>query len=148
MQLVKKKPGALSLDSPKFIWVKVLKRPYNGMQEFNHIMALCNRFNNALESTLAATKKFNHYVLSVKVEDQDFYPAGDLTSAGETNFWHEIDTCIRRFDRDEINLNPRHRASSATPRRDSDTQHRKVPTPPYAKISKHHPHSRHSENFY
>ena len=56
MQLLEKKPGALSIDTPKFIWVKVLKRPYNSLQEFNHIMALRNRFNNALESTLAATK--------------------------------------------------------------------------------------------
>ena len=36
-QLFKKKPG-----TPKIIWVKVLKHPYNGFQEFDQLMALQN----------------------------------------------------------------------------------------------------------
>ena len=117
------------LDSPKIIWVRVIKHPYNGMQEFSHVMTLHNRFDNAMENMLASAKNITHYVLSIKVDEQDFYPVGDLTDSGEHSFWHEIDTCIHRFDRDEINLNP-HKCIDCTHQWDNNNtnhQHR-LPT--------------------
>ena len=128
--LINKKPGALFGDSsPQIIWIRMLKRPYNGFQEFDQILALCNRFNNALESTLAEVPiKAEHLILSIKVDDMDFYKTGSLTPAGEANFWREVNECIHRFELDKINLVPRHQKKDVY----SDNR-RKLPTPPYVK---------------
>ena len=127
------KPGALTTTPPKVIWVKMLKRPYNGMQEFDRVLALCNRFNNALEETLATTPaKLEHLILSIKVEEGDFYPTGSLNPDGEVNFWKEINECISKFEIDKINLKPRAKKDfTPDPSAHHHQQHRrKMPTPP------------------
>ena len=65
-----------------------------------------NRFNNALEAVLARTHP-TQYILSIKVDDNEFYPTGELTGDGKVSFWSEVDICLKRFDRNEINLKPR-----------------------------------------
>ena len=83
----------------------MLKRPYDG-QHFDGILALRNQFNSALEHVLS-NRKIQHYILSIKVDKNEFYPTGALTSTGEKIFWSEVDECLRKFDRDEINLKPK-----------------------------------------
>ena len=137
--LFDRKPGALSLDSPKVIWIKMLKRPYNGRQQFDQVMALRNRFNNALEEALAQYTKSQHYILSIKVDEDDFYRNGELTEEGKRDFWREVDSCLKRFDREEINLKPR--AASSKPDYDnnkSGSLRRKMPTPPLRSRSSSH----------
>ena len=107
MQLFDKKTGALFIEAPKCIWIKMIKRPYNGMQKFDQIIALHNQFNNTLE-VLAANSASKHFILSTKAEEEeDFHRMGELTDDGKANFWKEVDACLCRFDRGEINLKPR-----------------------------------------
>ena len=131
MSLFDKKPGALSLESPKLIWIKMLKRPYNAPQTLDETIALRNRFNNALEEVLANNVKFQHYIMSIKVNSADFYKSGELTDAGQKDFWIEMDTCLKRFDRDEINLKPRNlNPNTGTSAEHSGSKCRKLPTQP------------------
>ena len=109
----------------------MLKRPHNGQQQFNQVMALRNRFNNALEEALAQYTKSQHHISSIKVDEDDSYRNGELTEDGEKDFWWEVDSCLKRFDRDEINL----KLHAAFSRHDyenpkSGSLHRKMPTPP------------------
>ena len=129
-QLFNKKPGALAFQPLKIIWVKMLRRPYNGaLQGFNQIMALRNRFNNAMENSLTSATKHQQFIMSIKVEDMDFFPSGSLKGEGEYHFWCEVDTVIKNFNRDKINLKPRSRKSDIE--RPSITSRRKLPTPPF-----------------
>ena len=106
LDLFNKKPGALLIEDTKVIWVKMIKRPYGCMQEFDRIFALHNRFNNALENVLSVMTLQN-YLLSIKVEEADFHINSELSEAGQANFWKEIDNCLKLFDLDKINLKPK-----------------------------------------
>ena len=39
-QLMNVRPGVLDVELPKIVWVKMLKHPYNGFQDFDQVMAL------------------------------------------------------------------------------------------------------------
>ena len=105
-ELFDKKPGAIALESMKIIWVKMIKHPYGCLQEFNKIFALRNRFNNILDEVLCNTNP-QHHVLSIRVEENDFHLNGELNEQGEITFWKEVDQCMKKFDRGEINLKPK-----------------------------------------
>ena len=107
MDLFDRKPAALGLEASKVIWTKMLKRPYtDGRQKFDQVFALRNQFNNMLDSVLSNSKT-QHYVLSIKVDPEEFYPNGELTLAGQHILWKEIDTCLKKFNCEEINLKPK-----------------------------------------
>ena len=106
LDLFDKKPGTLLIEDTKVIWVKMIKRPYGCMQEFDRIFALRNCFNNALENVLSVVTPQN-YLLSIKVEESDFHINGELSEVGQANFWKEIDNCLKLFDLDKINLKPK-----------------------------------------
>ena len=137
-ELFAKKPGALALENTKVIWVKMIKRPYGCLQEFDKVFALHNRFNNTLEEVLLDTKP-QHYILSIKVDRADFHLNGELSHDGEVSFWREVDDCLKLFDRNDINLKPK---SYKDLTRQSDTRDHsasqkptfeirwKMPTPP------------------
>ena len=105
-ELIDKKPGAIMLNSPEFIWVKMLKR-LKAYAE-HKLFSLRGKFNNALENTLLNRKgRIPSYILSIEVDQEEFLPNGDLTSSGKRKFWQEIDSCINKFKRREINLKPK-----------------------------------------
>ena len=105
LDLMDKKPGAVAKQPPQIVWVKMLKRP-NG-EEFSEIAALRGKFNKVLEEVLFSSTSKNHFVLTINAEPADFTPAGVLNGIGKIAFWKEIDSCMRKFDRGEINLKPR-----------------------------------------
>ena len=100
-----------------------------------------------MENTLALAKNIEQYMLSIKVDEQDFFKTGDLTSGGEFSFWREIDDCIKKFDQDEINLHPckQEIPSQTHDHSMTDCRRHKLLTPPYAKNAFNHRygHSRH-----
>ena len=128
--IISKKPGALPAESTKIVWIKMLKQPHSGFRELEKVLALRNHFNNSLEEVLTQKTKFQHYIMSIRAEERDFYLSGDLINPGQTNFWWEVDLCMKRFDKSQINLKPRSFDNSGQKRR------RKMPTPPPTK--KHH----------
>ena len=105
IDLFDKKPGSLAKDSPKVVWVKMLRRPED--ENFKEINALRGRFNKILEECLFESNYTEHYILTINAEPADFTPIGSLNGIGKIAYWKEIDLCMKRFDRGEINLKPR-----------------------------------------
>ena len=85
-QLFNVKPGAMSLFQTKIVWVKMIKRPYGSLQEFSHIFALRNKMNNAIEKSIVNVNP-QQYLLSIKVDHNDFHPNGELSEDGQKSFW-------------------------------------------------------------
>ena len=128
-ELFDKKPGAIALESTKIIWIKMIKHPYGCLQEFDKIFAPCNRFNNMLDEVRCNTNP-QHYVLSIRVEETDFHLNGELSEQGQITFWKEVDQCMKKFDRGEINLKPKG-SKDFDPKRHSNEIHTR-------EISHHH----------
>ena len=124
-KIIEKRPGALPPKQTKFVWVKMLRRPQDVTPDVAKSLALRNRFNNALEDVLGQDSKYPHYILSIKAEERDFYINGMLTDPGQRNFWREVDLCMKKFDRDAINLKPRPSTDGG-----NNPKCRKLPTPP------------------
>ena len=85
-----------------------------------------------------AETTLEQYLLSIRVEEEDFYTSGDLKPSGEFSFWKEMDLCMKRFNMDKINLNPKKKREFTPEARDShepafnysDHNCCKLPTPP------------------
>ena len=105
IDLFDKKPGSLAKDPPKVVWVKMLRRPDD--VNFNEVIAMRSKFNKALEESLYESSYTDHFVLTINAEPADFTPMGTLNGIGKIAYWKEIDACMRKFDRGEINLRPR-----------------------------------------
>ena len=99
-----KRPGAVVVNEPKFIWVKAINR-LNG---YSKVLALRRKFNETLEGHLAG--KMNHYILDVndKLADCNFCDQNNkLNGFGRERFWMKVDRGIELFDKRKINLRPR-----------------------------------------
>ena len=105
-QLFDTRPGALLAGSPKFIWVKVLKRKEEHIDS-EPIFSFRNKFNNSLEATLAQGKsKYEHLILSIDVGGEyDLF--GNLNNSGKQRFWSELNSCMQKFELHQINLKPK-----------------------------------------
>ena len=71
------------------------------------ILAVCNKFNCALEELLA--NRCYHYILDAGVALADascFTYNGQLTARGKGKFWEEVDRQIETFDYQKITLRP------------------------------------------
>ena len=95
-ELFSKKPGALMLDSPPIVWVKMLKRPadLNLFEETeiteNRGSTLRSKFNKALVDTLCSlNSRIQHLILSIEVDSNEFDLLGNLTLGGKEQYWHE-----------------------------------------------------------
>ena len=108
-ELFDKKPGALIPRTLEFIWIKMLKRPEkSGSNVFDKCFHMMSNFNTALESLLFKKKSYiTQYILSIEVDQEEFLYGGYLTNTGKRRLWHEIDSCIKKFERREINLKPK-----------------------------------------
>ena len=105
--LLNKRPGALSKDFPKSIWIRMLKRPVNQLKENAELFGLRGKFNSILEDRLLDGNAENHHIMSIEVAANHFDLAGNLTDKGKEEFWIEVDKAIKKFDRGEIPLRPR-----------------------------------------
>ena len=105
IDLFDKKPGTLAKDPPKIVWVKMLRRPAE--PRFQQICSFRGKFNKALEAVLFDSSYKDHYILTINAEPADFVATGDLNGIGKITYWKEVDLCMRKFDKGEINLRPR-----------------------------------------
>ena len=103
--LLDKKPGSLTQEFTQIIWVKMLKRPDIG--DFSQIQALRPKFNKALEEVLFESTYKEHYILTIEVDPSEFTTIGTLSGIGKNSFWLEVDRCMKKFERKEINRKPR-----------------------------------------
>ena len=121
-ELFDRKPGALLHNAPDFIWLKMLKRPFIDKLGSMKLTTMRNKFNNILEKVLFHRKSYiNNYILSIEVDQEEFLPGGMLTNHGKQRYWSEINSCLQKFERNEINLKPK---------AGNSTKKKKLPTPP------------------
>ena len=111
-------PNPGEYEDPLVIWVRMLKHPKpqhadsaNLIQQ--NVFSLRGKFNSIMEECIFEDGNGKHFIMSIEVDQNDFIPLGDLTSEGSTSFWQEIDCPVKKFDRGEISLKPRHSQPSA-----------------------------------
>ena len=105
--ILNKKPGAYCDEHPKIVWVRMLKCPKQEFPaEVHRVISLRGKFNSVLEERLLDAKG-SHHIMSILVDMTEFDMWGDLTMKGKYNFWREVDRAMKKFDLNEITLNPR-----------------------------------------
>ena len=104
--LASKHLGALLPDDayPKIVWVGIPKRPKTVAKE---IFANRGQFNTILEERLFDGKASSHFIISIEIPQDEFTLTGELSSAGKTSFWREINEALKKFDLEQITLKPR-----------------------------------------
>ena len=105
--ILDKKPGACCDEHPKIVWVRMLKWPKQEFSvEVHRAISLRGKFNSILEERLLNAKG-SHHIMSILVDMKEFDMWGDLTTNGKYDFWREVDRAMKKFDLNEITLNPR-----------------------------------------
>ena len=99
----RRKPGALTVGEPKFIWIKMIKHDLNcaGIECLHH------QFNLAMEDCLA--DRNHHYIMDVShtLDDASWFDnRGNLNGRGKSHFWRKVDGLIEQFDKQSISLKP------------------------------------------
>ena len=105
--LRRRKPGAVSPNEPKIVWVKMVGRFSDPNRAGIPILAVHNKFNCALEELLANRRC--HYILDAGAALADascFTYNGQLTARRKGKFWEEVDCQIEKFDYQKITLLP------------------------------------------
>ena len=107
VDLLEKKPGAVSGVATTVIYVRMLKRigKFHAKSKINGICALCAKFNDALNDEVA---KIEHRILTISSCNtyEHFDCSGNLSMKGKLDFIWELDDLIQRFDLDRIKLLP------------------------------------------
>ena len=95
-QLRKKKPGSVSQNEPKIIWVKMLDTPNT---TYSDLMACRKKFNSILEEILAQKK--NHFIIDINdvmFHKSHFRQTNILNARGKERFWDEINRQVEEFE--------------------------------------------------
>ena len=101
-----KRTGALSNSiEPKIIWIQAIKRPFTAHQSRKETFKLVGKANDVLEEVVQKYNKTSHILyLDTVNEITHIDGMGNLTAAGKTVFWKELDSTMRRFDKGETEL--------------------------------------------
>ena len=91
----------------KFVWVRMLKRPYIEGDKAKAVFGLRGKFNSQLEECLSEGEANTHRIMSIEVRPEEFDRQGNLTLAGKEIFWKEVNRAMRKLDNDVISLFPR-----------------------------------------
>ena len=107
IELLEKKPGALSGFHTKIIFIHMLRRisKMHDDAKISKVYALHPKFNNALNDCAA---KLDQYIMTINSCNgyDHFDHCGNLSSKGKKTFWEEIDELIEWFDNGKIKLLP------------------------------------------
>ena len=104
-----KKPGALTgPGEPRLIFINIIDRPRNTDPRKHNVFKLVSKANDAIEKVVHKYKRMYHimYIESVN-EFLHFDYQGHLTPNGRIQYWKEVDDKMRRFDKGQIDLNPK-----------------------------------------
>ena len=119
-----KRRGALHPGEPKLIWVKAIHKPtYSTDQNTLRV-----KFNDILEETLVSRKA--SYIIDLQEvldNSSNFDRSGNITNAGKTKIWKELDQQIKLFDKQKVLLKPQQVVSLS---RKLQEFRKRLPTPP------------------
>ena len=104
-----KRPGALSTSAePRLIWVTTMFRPKDVHPSVKEALKLVRKGNECLEELVKTYDRYNHILYVENIDEYKYFDnMGKLTSSGKSAYWREIDSSMRKFDRGEIELDPR-----------------------------------------
>ena len=91
---------------PKLIWVRMIKRSKPLADNEQSLFNLRGKFNSILEERIADGKPHHHKIMSIEMRSDEFDRQGNLTSAGKSDFWREVDRAITKFNAGRITLLP------------------------------------------
>ena len=107
IDLLEKKPGAVTGCPTTTIFVKILRRigHFNEKSRMAKICALRAKFNDALNDAVA---KVDQRILTINSCNmyEDFERDGNFSRKGRIAFRQELDNLIERFDMNKIKLLP------------------------------------------
>ena len=107
--LVSKRPGAIHTGETRFIWVSMIKRPFqeHTLRHFAKSQESCAKFNGILGLLIDWWK--NNHVMNI--DDlhmiQDFDVTSKLNESGKEHFWKQLDHHFKQFDCKKTNLQDR-----------------------------------------
>ena len=109
-----KRVGAVPMEFPKTIWIRMLKQPnIEELKMINIAFTLRGKFNVILEERLLDGDSENHHIMSIVVDDEKFHNTGEPSDPGKAQFWNEVSKAIQKFDLGKITLNPRNASNNA-----------------------------------
>ena len=112
LALSEKNPGAVFGNDPRIIFLKMIRRAeyYSIHSRLGRMCAARPKFNEAMNNTAA---NHEHYIMNAMscTRKHHFDICGNLSDAGKSVFWRELDHLMERFDRNEIKLMPNTRSS-------------------------------------
>ena len=100
LQIMEKKPGAVTGNNPKVIYVTMIRHQerFSRSSRMASICTFRRKFNEMLNEAAA---RENAYVMNLHACTtlDHFDRQGNLSSWGKSAFWYEVDDTIERFDR-------------------------------------------------
>ena len=96
-ELKAKRSGAVPSDLTRVVWVKMLARPHSDNATLIPIWKLRGKFNGCLAEVLEV-EDYMHPITLQKVNEFCHFDAfGNLTSAGQMQFWRELNDQIKNL---------------------------------------------------
>ena len=108
-QLRSRRPGTLSTSAePRLIWAMSLQRPHNLHDSVRSTFKLVSKSNETLEEMIRRYSRYNHIMYIDNIDECRFFDnVGKLMEASKSAYWREVDAIMRKFDRGEIELDPK-----------------------------------------
>ena len=101
-----RRPRAISTEAePRLIWVSMLQRPDHSMDK--RVYSLARKFNSIMEKVITGDKRSHILKIHVDLHEGNFDRVGNLTMAGQYEFWKCINNKMKDFDRGKTELAPR-----------------------------------------
>ena len=102
-QFKKRRAGVIPKELPKFIWVKMLTQPHSANHHLTRVWKLKSKFNKVLDAVIYVEQ----YMKVIELNNMEEYPYftqfGELTDAGQHQFWSGVNSAIKDFDRNPPN---------------------------------------------
>ena len=103
-ELKEKCMGAVPAEITRIIWVQMVKRPRTDDRTLEATWKLASKFNETLNNFIEV-EKYMHILKVEDLEERKYSTQfGDLTRAGKTHFWSNINQQLKDFDYSKITL--------------------------------------------
>ena len=108
-ELRNKRPGALSTSAePRLIWVTTMRRLFNIHEDVKTTFKMVKKANEVLEDLVKKFDKYSHIIYMDMMDEFKYFDImGKLTNTGKSTYWRVIDSTIKKFNRNEIDLDVR-----------------------------------------
>ena len=96
--LKSKNPGAITPEYTHIVWIEMLTRPITEDLELARIWKVRRKFNSVLRDLLKIEEFMDSINIQNMQEDKYYDTFGELTSAGQTAFWCNLDKQLKEYE--------------------------------------------------